>query len=55
MQARTSKPMEGVDIVDELLDGIIDAAAGGGAQEEEEQKSIEKKERLPAPEIQWPA
>ena len=49
------KPLEGVDVVDELLNRVVDAAAGGGPQEEEEQEGVEEEERLPPPQVQWPA
>ena len=49
------KPLESVDVVDELLDGVVNAAAGGGPQEEEEQEGVEEEERLPPPQVQWPA
>ena len=34
------EPVEGVDVVDQLLDGVVDAAACGGAQEEEEEEGV---------------
>ena len=49
------KPMEGVDVVDQLLDGVVNSANGRGRQEEKEQEHVEGEERLPPPLVQWPA
>ena len=50
-----SKPVKGVDVVDELLDGVEDACPHAGTQEEAEQESVDCKEGLPAIGAQRPA
>ena len=47
--------MEGVDVGNELFDGVVDAASRTCAQEEEQQEGVEGKQRLPAPQVQGPA
>ncbi len=44
-----SKPVEGVDVVDELLDGVVDACPDAGPQEEAKQKDVDGKQGLPSP------
>lgn len=46
--------MEGVDVADELPDGVVDATAHRCAKEEEEQESIQEEQGLPVPQMQGP-
>ena len=49
------EPMEGVDVVDELLDGVCDSCHCACGEEEQHQEEVEQEEELPVVQMKRPA